>query len=94
VFGTADPRWAGASGTELLTEVVRRVAAAGWTVANVAVQVIGNAPRVGPRRVAAEAAMSAVIGAPVSVSAATTDGLGFLGRDEGRAAVASCLLTR
>ena len=94
VFGTADPQWAGASGADLLAEVVRRVAAAGWTVANVAVQVIGNSPRVGPRRVAAEAAMSAVIGAPVSVSAATTDGLGFLGRDEGRAAIASCLLHR
>jgi 2-C-methyl-D-erythritol 2,4-cyclodiphosphate synthase len=92
VFGTSDPQWSGASGTVLLTEVVRLVRDAGWTIGNVAVQVIGNSPRLGPRRAEAEAAMSAVVGAPVSVAAATTDGLGFLGRDEGRAAVATALI--
>jgi len=92
VFGTTDPRWAGASGAELLTEVVHRVRDAGWTIGNLAVQVIGNSPRLGARRAEAEAAMSAVVGAPVSLVAATTDGLGFLGRDEGRAAVATALI--
>ena len=94
VFGTSDPQWSGASGTVLLTEVVRLVRAAGWTIGNVAIQVVGNSPRLGPRRAEAEAAMSAVVGAPVSLAAATTDGLGFLGADEGRAAVATSLIHR
>jgi 2-C-methyl-D-erythritol 2,4-cyclodiphosphate synthase len=91
-FGTADPRWAGASGVELLTETALLLSASGWAVGNVAVQVIGDAPRLGPRRAEAEAVLSAAAGAPVTVTATTTDGLGVTGRGEGLAAIATALV--
>lgn len=91
-IGTSDPAWAGASGVAILAEVARRVRAAGFEPGNVAVQVIGNRPRLGPRRAEAEATLSAAAGAPVSVSATTTDGLGLTGRGEGVAAIATALV--
>lgn len=93
-FGTSDPAWAGAAGAALLEETARRVRAAGFEIANAAVQVIGERPRLGARRAEAEAALSAAADAPVTVSATTTDGLGLTGRGEGVAAVATALLHR
>jgi 2-C-methyl-D-erythritol 2,4-cyclodiphosphate synthase len=91
-YGTDRPEWRGASGVAFLTETAVRVRSAGFEIGNIAVQLIGNRPRFAGRRSVAERLLSGAVGAPVTVSATTSDGLGLTGRGEGLAAIATSLV--
>jgi 2-C-methyl-D-erythritol 4-phosphate cytidylyltransferase/2-C-methyl-D-erythritol 2,4-cyclodiphosphate synthase len=94
-FEVGDPKYAGASGAQLLGETLQRVHAAGYTINNVSVQIVGNRPKIAGRRAEAAHALSEALGgAPVSLSATTTDGLGFTGEGLGLSAIATALLLR
>ena len=92
IFPPGDPEWAGASGERLLTMVVDRVRDAGYAIVNAHAVVVCEAPRLAPHREAMQTALSAIVGAPVTVHATTTDGMGFTGRGEGIACQAVALV--
>lgn len=92
VFGTADPRLTDAHGEVFLTETLRLVTGAGYRVGNVSVQIIGTRPKLAPRRAEAQRLLAGILHAPVAVSATTTDALGFTGRGEGVAALATAVI--
>jgi 2-C-methyl-D-erythritol 4-phosphate cytidylyltransferase/2-C-methyl-D-erythritol 2,4-cyclodiphosphate synthase len=94
-FGVSDPQYSGASGTTLLKETLERITRAGFVIKNVAVQIVCNKPKIGPRRTEAITALSAALaGAPVSVTATSTDGLGFTGEGKGISAIATALVEK
>ena len=94
-FGVSDPQYSGASGATLLAETFTRISKAGYVINNVAVQIICNKPKIGPRRAEAIGELSKALGgAPVSVTATSTDGLGFTGEGKGISAIATALVAR
>ncbi len=93
-FGVDRPEFEGANGAIFLSETRALLQASGWQIENVSAQIIGNKPKVAPHRSLVQLALSEVVGAPVTISATTTDGLGFLGQSEGVAVVATALISR
>ena len=93
-FGVDRPEYSGASGEVFLKATLELLKEQSFEPVNVSVQLIGNKPKLAPRRLEVETHLGAIIGAPVSVSATTTDGMGFLGSDEGLAAVATSLVRK
>ncbi len=92
-FGVDDPKYQGASGETLLKEALKKITSAGYEIGNVSVQIVCNKPKIGPRRAEAIKALSKALGgARVSVSATSTDGLGFTGQGLGISALATALL--
>jgi len=91
-FGVDRPEWSGVNGVAFLTETALLVRAAGFEIGNVSIQVVGTHPKIGKRRDEAQKVLSDAVGATVTISGTTSDGLGLTGRGEGLAAVAVALL--
>lgn len=94
LVGVDEPDTEDAASSGFVRLALEKLEAEGWRPVNVSVQIVGNRPKFSPRRDEAQRTMSALVGAPVSLSATTSDGLGFTGRGEGIAAIATALITR
>jgi 2-C-methyl-D-erythritol 4-phosphate cytidylyltransferase/2-C-methyl-D-erythritol 2,4-cyclodiphosphate synthase len=92
-FGANDPRFAGADSAVFLRASLALVEGAGYRVVNVAVQITANRPKIAPRRSELEGRLTELVGAPVSVGASTSDGLGFMGEGRGLSATATALIS-
>ncbi|MCG7254738.1 2-C-methyl-D-erythritol 2,4-cyclodiphosphate synthase [Corynebacterium hadale] len=90
--GVGRPEYDGVKGTELLRELRELLGREGVSVVNASAQLIGQSPKMGPVREQAEQVLSEALGAPVTVSATTTDHMGFTGAGQGRAAIATALV--
>lgn len=90
--GVGRPEYDGVRGVQLLQELRQLIDANGHHIINVSAQLIAQTPKMGPVRGECERALSDALGAPVSVSATTTDHMGFTGSGEGRAAIATALV--
>ena len=93
-FGVDRPEFSGANGQVFLAGALEKLHQNAWSLVNVSAQIIGNRPKVAPMREAVQQALTQILHAPVTISATTTDGLGFLGNSEGVAVVASVLIQR
>jgi 2-C-methyl-D-erythritol 2,4-cyclodiphosphate synthase len=91
-FPDTDPKWEGADSVVMLTEVMRMAAERGYGCANADCTVVAEAPRLAPHVDAMAAALTSVLGAPVSVKATRAEGLGAIGRAEGIACLAIVLM--
>ena len=92
LFGVDQPEMAGASGIAMIEKLREFVTNKGFVINNVALQIVGNQPKINPRRDEAQKVLSAALGAPVSVAATTSDQMGFTGRGEGIYVIANALV--
>lgn len=92
IFGINQSEWAGASGISMVAHIRALVAQHGFEINNVSLQIVGNEPKISARRMEAQEILSAALGAPVSVSATTSDAMGFTGRGEGIYVIANALV--
>lgn len=93
-FGTDREEYRGARSDVFLRDTVTLLSEQGWRIVNATVQVIGEHPRIGSRREEAEQLLGQLTGASISLSATTTDGMGFTGRGEGIAVYATALIEK
>ncbi len=95
-FPPSDPQWKGAASILFLKDAARRVTERGGRIVNVDMTILAEAPKIGPHRAAMQAVIGAALGLSadrIGIKATTNEGLGYIGRREGIAAMASATVT-